>query len=164
MCIRDRRFPVLIRAADLAAFLAVDRSNKPPDAPGWIPYFLGRQSDAFKWGLDEAFFDRKLLEGGCLLMVDGLDEAPESKMRNRMARLFENATDAFGKCDFLVSTRPQTYSGDSVLGRFDKFPIGKLDSPEIDAFFDRFARALALRDVYKRQVSASFLPLCFLRK
>jgi formylglycine-generating enzyme required for sulfatase activity len=142
----DKRFPFLIRAADLAAFLAADKSNMAAAAPAWIPRFLGQQSEEFKWVLDEAFFDGKLQGGGCLLMVDGLDEAPESRMRNRMARLFENATQAFGKCDFLASTRPQTYSGDSVLGKFDKVQIGKLDPGDVDAFFDRFSRALALSE------------------
>jgi formylglycine-generating enzyme required for sulfatase activity len=142
----DKRFPILIRAADLAAFLAADKSNRTPEAPNWIPRFLGQQSQEFKWGLDEDFFDKKLDDGGCLLMVDGLDEAPESRMRNRMARLFEGATQAFGRCDFLVSTRPQTYSGDSVLGKFYKIPIGKLAPGDVESFFDRFSRALALSE------------------
>src|SRR5207247_4020962 len=85
----------------LAKVLAADRSPQPPHAPGWIPHFLGAQS------ADEAFFQRKLEEGGCLVMVDGLDEAPERRMRERLARLFENATRTFAKCDFRksISTR-----------------------------------------------------------
>ena len=79
-------------------------------------------------------------------MVDGLDEAPERRMRERIARLFEHATVAFPKCDFLVSTRPQTNVGDSVLARFHPVRIGDLELPEIRAFFDHFARALALGD------------------
>jgi len=33
-------------------------------------------------------------------MMDGLDEAPERRMRERIARLLERATQAFPKCDF----------------------------------------------------------------
>ena len=142
----DKRFPILIRVADLAKLLAADKSPKPDDSPDWIPYFLGKQSDEYKWGADEAFFRARLDGGKCLVMVDGLDEAPERRMRERIARLFEHATRAFPKCDFLVSTRPQTNVGDSVLARFHPVRIGDLELPEIRAFFDHFARALALGD------------------
>ena len=141
----DRRFPILIRVADLAKLLAA-KSTKPSEAPGWIPYFLGKQSGEYKWGASEEFFQGKLDEGGCLVMMDGLDEAPERRMRERIARLFENATRAFPKCDFLVCTRPQTNEGDSVLAEFHPLRIGELEPAEIGIFFDHFARALALND------------------
>jgi formylglycine-generating enzyme required for sulfatase activity len=143
----DKRFPILIRVADLAKLLAADKSPKPNDSPDWIPYFLGKQNDEYKWGADEAFFRQKLEGGNCLVMVDGLDEAPERRMRERIARLFEKAKAAFSKCDFLVSTRPQTNEGDSVLEGFHPVRIGDLEPPEIRAFFDHFARALALGGV-----------------
>jgi formylglycine-generating enzyme required for sulfatase activity len=147
----DKRFPILIRVADLAMLLAADPSPKPPDAPDWIPYFLGKQSEEYEWGADEAFFRRKLDDGKCLVMVDGLDEAPERRMRERIARLFERATRAFPNCDFLVSTRPQTNVGDSVLEGFEPVRIGDLELPEIRTFFDHFARALALTDVESKK-------------
>ena len=134
----DRRFPILIRTADLTKLLAADASPIPPDAPHWLPYFLGRQSAAYGWGVDEAFFRRKLEEGGCLVMVDGLDEAPDRRLRRRVARLFEKATAAYAKCDFLVTTRPQSYEGDSVLEGFYALRIGDLEAPEIKTFFQHF--------------------------
>jgi len=143
----DRRFPILIRVADLATFLSADKSPKPPDSPEWIPYFLGKQSEEYKWSVDEAFVRRKLEGGNCLVAVDGLDEAPERRMRERIARLFERATRAFQKCDFLVSTRPQTNVGDSVLAGFHPVRIGELEPAAIRTFFDHFARALALNEV-----------------
>jgi formylglycine-generating enzyme required for sulfatase activity len=147
----DRRFPILIRVADLAKLLAADDSPKPPDSPDWIPYFLGKQSEEYKWGADEAFSRRKLDDGNCLVMVDGLDEAPERRMRERIARLFERATRAFPNCDFLVSTRPQTNVGDSVLEGFEQVRIGGLELPEIRTFFGHFARAMALTDVESKK-------------
>jgi formylglycine-generating enzyme required for sulfatase activity len=142
----DKRFPILIRGADLAVFLAADKSPKPHDAPGWIPYFLGKVSGDYRWGLDEAFFLSRLEGGGCLIIVDGLDEAPEQSMRVRIARILENATRAFARCDFLVSTRPQTNVGDSVLAEFHSVRIGDLEPTDIRVFFDHFARALALTE------------------
>jgi formylglycine-generating enzyme required for sulfatase activity len=140
----DRRFPILIPAADLAKLLAADHSPMPSDAPRWIPYFLGKQSAAYHWGPGETFFQGKLEEGGCVVMVDGLDEAPERRTRERMARLFEHAVRAFPTCDFLVSTRPQSNEGDSVLGGFCSLRIAELKPDDIETFFNHFARALSL--------------------
>ncbi len=142
----DRRFPILIRVADLVKFLAADKSGRQDDSPDWIPYFLGKRSGEYRWGLDEAFLAQRLERGGCLVMVDGLDEAPGRRMRERMARLFEHATRAFPKCDFLVSTRPQTNVGDAVLADFQPVRIGELEAPEIRSFFQHFTRALALSE------------------
>jgi formylglycine-generating enzyme required for sulfatase activity len=147
----DRRFPILIRVAEFAKLLAVDPSPKPADSPDWIPYFLGKQSEEYRWGAGEAFFRHKLHHEHCLVMVDGLDEAPEQRMRERIARIFERATQAFGKCDFLVSTRPQTNVGDSVVKDFHPVWIADLEPPEIAAFFDHFALALALNDVESKK-------------
>jgi formylglycine-generating enzyme required for sulfatase activity len=142
----DRRFPILIRVAEFAKLLAADPSPKLADSPDWIAYFLGKQSEEYRWGAGEAFFRRKLDREHCLVMVDGLDEAPELGMRERIARLLERATQAFGKCDFLVSTRPQTNVGESVLKDFHPVRITELETPEIKTFFDHFARALALSE------------------
>ena len=142
----DTRFPILIRAADLAKLLALNPSPKPLDAPDWIPYFLGKQSAEFKWGVDEKFFQHKLADGHCLVMVDGIDEAPERRLRERIVRIFEHATRSFHKCEFLVSTRPQTNVGDAVLEGFHTVRIGDLEADEIKTFFDHFARALLLTD------------------
>ncbi len=147
----DTRFPILIRIADLAKRLSADKSPKPDDSPDWIPYFLGKQSEEDKWGLGEAFFQKKLQDGGCLMMFDGLDEAPDSHLRERIARLFEKATRTFKKCDFLVSTRPASYSGDSVLNGFHSIKIADLEPDEIAFFFEHFARGLALSEAESKK-------------
>ncbi|MGA2741894.1 MAG: SUMF1/EgtB/PvdO family nonheme iron enzyme, partial [Bryobacteraceae bacterium] len=140
----DRRFPILIAVSDFAKLLEAEKLPKPAHSPDWIPYFLGRQSEEYRWGIGEAFFRSKLDQGGCLLMVDGLDEAPNRRMRERIVRIFEEAAGSYPRADFLVTTRPQTNVGDAVLDpAFHPIQIGALQRPEIDVFFDHFARALA---------------------
>jgi predicted NACHT family NTPase/predicted DNA-binding protein (UPF0251 family) len=142
----DRRFPILVRVAEFAKLLQNDRSPKLYDSPEWLPYFLGKQSDQYRWITGESFFQRKLEREHCLVMVDGLDEAPDVRLQKRIARLFERTAQVFPNCDFIVSTRPKASLGDSVLADFYSVRIIALEEAEILAFLDRFARALALTD------------------
>lgn len=142
----DTRFPILIRIGDFAKLLTTDRSPKAADSPDWIPYFLGKQSAEDKWGLNEEFFLKKLEGGNCLIMLDGLDEAPERRLRERISRVLERSARAFAKCGFLVTTREASYAGDAVLAEFHALRIGDLEPPEIALFFDHFARGLALNE------------------
>jgi len=151
----DRRFPILIRVADFAGVVAEvpPPAGAPrfPDSPEWIPYFLGQRSGECRWGASEAFFRHKLDRERCLVMLDGLDEAPDSRTRERIARIFERARAAFGNCDFLVSTRPQTNVGESVVEGFHQVRIADLELPEMEAFFGHFARALVLTDAESKK-------------
>ncbi|MFN9263535.1 MAG: SUMF1/EgtB/PvdO family nonheme iron enzyme [Acidobacteriota bacterium] len=143
----DRRFPILIRIGDFARYLAAaPLNNKPANSPDWLPCYLQHQSVEFKWGLTYAFFEHRLQRtgGGCLVMIDGLDEALDDQLRVRLARIFEQATSAFPHCDFLVTTRPQSYEGDSVLCDFESFRVGALTSAQTTTFLDHFSSALAL--------------------
>lgn len=151
----EKRFPIWIRVADLAKFLGGDKTALSANAPEWVPRFMEHQSQAYKWGVSKEFFDNKLSGGECLILVDGLDEAPGKAMRERIARIFEQATRAYSKCDFLVSTRPQSYAGDSVLAGFHPLKIDDLGPEEIAFFFDHFARALALTESESEKFKAA---------
>ncbi len=63
----DWRFPILIRVAEFAKVLGADRSPKLNDSPDWLPYVLGKQSEEYRWGVDEAFFKHKLDHERCLI-------------------------------------------------------------------------------------------------
>ena len=142
----DRRFPILLRIADFARYLAAAPPHKPVHSPDWLPCYLAHQSEEFKWGLTYQFFEHRLQRtaGGCLVMIDGLDEALDDTLRARLARIFEQATKAYEHCDFLVTTRPQSYEGGSVLRDFETFRVGALTSAQTETFLDHFASALAL--------------------
>jgi hypothetical protein len=136
----DKRFPILIRIADFAVLLDAETksSGLSRESEEWIPRYLGRRHGG------DALFRRKLQQEACLVMLDGLDEAPNIRMRTRIARLFENAAKKYSKCHWLVSTRPRSYEGDTVLEGFQEIRIDDLQRPQIDIFLDQFAQALDL--------------------
>jgi len=140
------RFPILIRIAELAEHVRVCRHRREGPtvaaAPGWLPHWLAAKSAEFGWGLDAAFFECKLKDGEAAVLLDGLDEAPNRTEREAMARMLENATRAYDKCSFVVTTRPLAYQGQAVLADFEGVNIAPLEPQAIDTFLERWCGAL----------------------
>jgi hypothetical protein len=103
-------FPILIRIADLISHIAESREHAgqralpAPDNPEWLVRFLATRNTSFGWGLSAEFFADKLASGEAIVLLDGLDEAPEREKREQAARLFENATgdDAYASSRFVL--------------------------------------------------------------
>ena len=138
---QDATFPILIRVSDLAEFL------ERPSAHGdraqsamWIVRYLGAQCGLH--GLDEPFFLETLREGPCLLALDGLDEAPNAAVRERLARIVDDAARNWPNTRIVVTTRPQAYEGDAVLPRFAAARISGLDKEAVRTFLWRWSEAL----------------------
>ena len=144
------RLPILIRIAELAEHVRACRYRREGPtlaaAPAWLPHWLAARSAEFGWGLDAPFFERKLKDGEAAVLLDGLDEAPGRTEREAMARLLENATRAYDKCSFVVTTRPQAYQGESVLTDFEIANIAPLEPPAIGTFLERWCAALFSED------------------
>ncbi len=138
-------FPILIRLPALANHIRneLKSTGGSEDArPGWIPHFLGVESSDWNTGLDEEFFRRKLADGKCLLLLDGLDEVGGPAERELLARLIENAASAYPECRFIVTTRPKTYVGLGVLAGFRTARIEPLESEAIESFLRHWFVAL----------------------
>ncbi|MGH7554584.1 MAG: DUF4062 domain-containing protein, partial [Longimicrobiales bacterium] len=105
-------FPIPIRVAEIEEHIAncsrrqEARSPTTGEVAAWLPHFLARRSDELKWELDEGFFEQKLADPSTVVLLDGLDEAPNAQRRESIARLFESATGVYRKCRFVVTTRP----------------------------------------------------------
>jgi formylglycine-generating enzyme required for sulfatase activity len=143
--IADRPFPLLVKLAELAKYIAKDdRPGRPVagDSPAWLPRFLAAQSREENWGLDEMFFQRRLDLGPCLILLDGLDESPDRPTREAMAQLVERASAAYEKTRFVVTTRPAGYEGRVVVAGFARVEIGPLTPEAIATFIDRWCAAL----------------------
>ena len=146
--IRGQPFPVFVRIAELLQHMRNARKaglrDAPTidDAPAWLPHFLTTANKDSNWGLSESFFKSKLQDGACILLLDGLDEAPNRRDREIVARLVEKATQAYEKCRFVVTTRPQAYTGRAVLAAFPQVQIDPLETDAIKTFLQRWSEAL----------------------
>jgi len=140
--------PLLIRIADLAEHIRNCGLAPSPGAPttaespAWLVHFLKTKSEEFNWDLDAVFFERKLGDSSAILLLDGLDETPRTAERESIARLFENATQAYKQCRFVVTTRPLAYTGRSVLEGFESAQIEPLGAEAIQKFLEHWCRSL----------------------
>jgi predicted NACHT family NTPase len=135
-------FPILIRVADLAEHIhrCQKQSGRPTtkESPAWLIDFLNAQNSECSWGLRRRFFKEKIASESCLLLLDGLDETPGVQERRSIVRLIENATEAFRRCRFVITTRPSGYSESTVLSNFAEVRIGGLKSNLVELFLRRW--------------------------
>jgi len=145
------QFPVLIRIFALEDFIYKRVRSGMPEAPDadsadWIPRYLEDRSKEFQWGLDAEFFRGKLREPSTLILLDGLDEVPNTARREAIARLFERATKAYREARFVVTTRPASYEGKATLDGFESVSIGDLDTEAVEGFLDHWSGFLFKED------------------
>jgi formylglycine-generating enzyme required for sulfatase activity len=148
--LKDTPLPVLVRVADLVEYvehvaqLRRAQSEHPTsvESPAWLPHFLGAASREANWGLDQELFQERLEDGSALVLLDGLDEAPDRLARGSVARLIQNAAAAYSKCRFVVTSRPAAYTDEAVLAGFEHAWIDPLGDEAIHTFLTRWCEAL----------------------
>lgn len=57
----------------------------------------------------DAWFERQLSKGRCLVLLDGLDEVADTDTRTHLVRWLESQMKAYGKNLFIVTSRPHGY-------------------------------------------------------
>ncbi len=146
LAIDDRTFPVFVRMSEWAQHL--QRCEQDAEAPrgndsaAWLPHFLSTKSVEGSSGLDQAYFRQRLDKGECTVLLDGLDEAPDRQLRERMSRLVINITKAFADCRFVITSRPAAYSGEVVLPDFVEARIDPLADAAVATFLSRWCDAI----------------------
>lgn len=105
---------------------------------GFIPWYLMRRNPAGE--LSEDFFDRLLLGGGCLLILDGLDEVTNRDERGQVkAQVEAIADDIYPGNMVLVTARESGYRENAVFGDdFTRLDVQPLDDPQIGALVENW--------------------------
>lgn len=138
--------PLRIEAAVLATYIAQQHTTTGPadaSSPDWIPLFLGAQCEEKNRGLGTDYFRAKLKAGGCIVLIDGLDETPDEPSRDRLAKLIRGAAEAFDGCRFVVTSRPE---GKVPIQGFVEALIGDLEPEAIRRFLEKVAKELYPED------------------
>src|SRR3989337_1624587 len=103
--------PLLIRLGALSRYISqcTDRQGftRPweEDKPQLLLHYLESLSDEFNWKLPKMAFNKELEEGRCMILLDGLDEAPSRQVRVYLSRLAGNLVKAYPKCQVVLTSR-----------------------------------------------------------
>ena len=141
---------------------------------GFIKDYLMRRSAALR--LSEDFFDRLLLGGGCLVMLDGLDEVVSRQERGRVKQLIEDLVHQdYPKNHYIVTAREAGYQQEAVFSQDDfmRFDVQPLERDEIAFLVERWCLQLypnavadktqelmaAIDDLNARRVEQNLDPL-----
>jgi len=117
---------------------------------GFIPWYLKQRSPALK--LSEDFFDRLLLGGGCLLMLDGLDEVVSKDERGWVRQqVQELANDIYPENVIFVTAREAGYRENAVFDDdFVRLDVQPLDEEQIETLVHNWSQQLYPEAVEKQ--------------
>lgn len=98
---------------------------------GFIPWYLRRRNPTLE--MSEDFFDRILAGGGCLLMIDGLDEIASREQRGQVRQEVENLVhDIYPGNRMIVTAREAGYRDEAVFGEdFLRLDVQPMDEEQI---------------------------------
>lgn len=109
---------------------------------GFIPWYLRRRNPALE--LSEDFFDRLLMGGGCLLMLDGLDEVVNRSQRGQVCQEIESLVrSVYPGNRVIVTAREAGYGDEAVFSdRFTRLDVQDLDEDQIAVLVEKWCRRL----------------------
>lgn len=109
---------------------------------GFIPWYLRRRNPAL--ALSEDFFDRILAGGGCLLMIDGLDEIASREQRGQVRQEVENLVhDIYPGNRLIVTAREAGYRDEAVFGDdFLRLDVQPMDEAQISVLVENWCERL----------------------
>jgi len=109
---------------------------------GFIPWYLRRRNPALE--LSQDFFDRILTGGGCLLMIDGLDEIASREQRGQVREEVENLVhDIYPGNRMIVTAREAGYRDEAVFGDdFLRLDVQAMDDTQISLLVENWCERL----------------------
>jgi len=140
----DVPFPVLVQLSRFAEFL---RDHPDDSCPADTPQHLLRYLDFDLTGrnlLPDGELRRRVVAGGCFLLLDGLDEVPGA-LRPRVAAIVDElvATAPGAPANrHLVTCRTRAYRGLAQLGGLPAYPLAPFEADQVAAFVRGWSRAL----------------------
>ena len=146
--LRDQPFPLFMKVGSFAQVLENAKRTATPNAPptddalDWIPYFLHKHSGDHGHKLPIEFFRDQLREQRCTLLIDGLDEAPNAALRQRIIRIVEACAARYPDCRYVVTSRPAALADGFTPAGFATARIDDLSDEAIQGFLGKWCAAL----------------------
>lgn len=118
--IKEKRLPVFVTLKEFA------------DSQTDLMDYIVQEFDTCGFEDAEAFVERMLEKGKCILLLDGLDEVSQENNRDGVIKEIIDFSDKYGENQFIVSCRVAAYN--HWFGRFTDVEIADFNDEQIEAF------------------------------
>lgn len=122
---RHRRLPVLLYLRDHLTMITTYPERDLDEVAATASWVTGRTS--------ASWIARRLERGGCLVMLDGLDEVANQTQRTAVVEWVRRQIDRYPGNDYLVTSRPHGYLS-NPLTRAEVLQVRRFTSEQISQF------------------------------
>ena len=134
MGLDEERLPILIPLRELSRTgLSLTTENLPALC---VAPEIARECPA-------GFFKKRLEDGDCIVLLDGMDEVRNERERRQVAEQIEDFVTTYRDNRFVVTSRPAGYSG-VTLGGFTQLDICDFSDEDVEAFARHWYLAVEL--------------------
>jgi formylglycine-generating enzyme required for sulfatase activity len=147
--------PIYARLTLFAQQLPADDERLPPSQRADL---AGTGLDRFLDWLDRSSkttLSEQVKRGGCLLLLDGLDEAGSDSRRAYLAELLDNLVRRYPQNRYVVASRTTGYGGRVQLGSFAEWHLAALEPEETRALLDKWFGAVYAKRAASRRAARS---------
>ena len=135
--------PILLPLHDLGRHLKQQHSDSSQDGPALLTDYLQDYYVAQSIQLPEDFFAQALEAGRAAVLLDGMDEVAETRLRQRVARLVEKFAVRYPKSRLVVTSREVGYEGASRIGAdFGLAKVREFSPDEVRQFVRDWTRVV----------------------
>jgi len=136
--------PLLLPLRELGAFLGESRVRELAGANSKLLLdCLANYYNGFDLDLPEDFFRRLCEAGRAILLLDGLDEVPQTDDRVLVSAIVRSLVNRYPACRYVLTSRPKAYEGDARLGQgFRECTVDDLSPEKQQRFIANWSRSL----------------------
>jgi len=128
----ERRLPILIPLRQIADQLPL------------LPDHLTAIYREMKLDPPDGFFQQRLKDGDCVVLLDGLDEVRDEEQRRRVAAWVDRLVSIYPRNRYVVTSRPLGYSAAPLTNGFTELTIRDFEMKDVEQFAKNWTLAIEL--------------------
>jgi len=109
-----------------------------------LPDHLTASYKGMKLEPPDGFFQQRLHDGGCIVLLDGLDEVQDEEQRRRVAAWMDKLVSIYPDNRYVVASRPLGYSAAPLTNGFTELTIRDFEMKDVEQFAENWTLAIEL--------------------
>ena len=150
--------PIFLPLRQIGRYLAEHHPNDDgTEGHGILLRFLAQMLRNERIEMPAAFFDDWLNGGRSAVLLDGLDEVADPKLRRRVSRLVDSFTRAYASCRYVVTSRVVGYTEASQLSEgYATTTVRDFTMDDVQVFLTQWHRLVAIGQMGPGEIAEAF--------